>query len=73
MRVAVDAHGDRDVHSIRFQGRHLMKSKKCPICGWDIQGGGIKVKVGSKMIVVCCDDCAEKMKKTARNKLAGGV
>jgi ribosome-binding protein aMBF1 (putative translation factor) len=42
-----------------------MKSKNCPVCGWDIKGGGINVKVGRKTIAVCCDDCAEKTKGRA--------
>jgi ribosome-binding protein aMBF1 (putative translation factor) len=37
-----------------------MTTKKCPVCDWDIQDAGIKVKVGGKEITVCCDDCAKK-------------
>ncbi|OWK46571.1 hypothetical protein [Fimbriiglobus ruber] len=37
-----------------------MKPVKCPVCDWDIQDGGIKVQVGGKEVVVCCDDCAKK-------------
>jgi ribosome-binding protein aMBF1 (putative translation factor) len=39
-----------------------MKTKKCPVCDWDIKDDGIKVKVGGQEIVVCCDDCAKKAK-----------
>jgi hypothetical protein len=39
-----------------------MKTKKCPVCDWEIKDGGIKVKVGGKEITVCCDDCAKKAK-----------
>ena len=42
----------------------VMKSKKCPVCDWDIQGGGIKIKVGGKEITVCCDDCAKKAEES---------
>ncbi len=42
-----------------------MQTKKCPVCDWEIKDGGIKVTVGGKEIVVCCDDCAEKAKKDA--------
>jgi hypothetical protein len=48
----------------------LMKTKKCPVCDWDIKDDGIKVKVGGKEIVVCCDDCAKKA-KTEPSKYAG--
>lgn len=37
-----------------------MKSRKCPVCDWDIKDGGIKVKAGGKDLVVCCDDCSKK-------------
>ena len=44
-----------------------MKTKKCPVCDWDIKDDGIKVKVGGKEIVVCCDDCARKRRPSRRN------
>jgi len=42
----------------------LMKTKKCPVCDWEIKDAGIKVTVRGKEIVVCCDECAEKAKKS---------
>jgi len=42
-----------------------MNSTKCPVCDWEIKDGGIPVKVGGKVIVVCCDDCAKKAKEAA--------
>ncbi len=39
-----------------------MTTKKCPVCDWDIKDAGIKVKVGGKELVVCCDDFAKKAK-----------
>ena len=41
-----------------------MKTKKCPVCDWEIKDGGIKVKVAGKEITVCCDDCAKKAKES---------
>lgn len=38
------------------------KTTKCPVCDWEIKDEGIKVKVGNKEVVVCCDDCAKKVK-----------
>ena len=37
-----------------------MKAEKCPVCDWEIQDGGIEIRVGGKEITVCCDDCAKK-------------
>jgi len=41
-----------------------MTTKKCPVCDWEIKGGGINVKVAGKEITVCCDDCATKAKES---------
>jgi hypothetical protein len=41
-----------------------MKTKKCPVCDWEITDGGINVKVGGKEVTVCCDDCAKKAKQS---------
>jgi hypothetical protein len=41
-----------------------MKTKKCPVCDWEIKDEGIKVKAGDKEITVCCDDCAKKVKES---------
>lgn len=49
-----------------------MKTQKCPVCDWDIKDDGIKVKVGGKEIVVCCDDCAKKA-KDAPSKYTGSA
>jgi hypothetical protein len=40
-----------------------MKTKKCPVCAWEIKDGGIQVKVGGKEVTVCCDECATKVKE----------
>lgn len=40
----------------------MAKTEKCPVCDWDLKDGGIKVKVKGKEIMVCCDDCAAKVK-----------
>jgi YHS domain-containing protein len=48
----------------------LMKTKKCPVCDWDIKDAGIKVTVGGKELVVCCDECAQKAKDNPK-KYAG--
>jgi hypothetical protein len=36
-----------------------MNTTKCPVCDWEINDGGVKVKAGGKEIIVCCDDCAK--------------
>lgn len=59
MSIARDFRGDSNSNK-----GQLMKTKKCPVCDWEIKDGGIKVKVAGKEIVVCCDDCAKKAKES---------
>jgi hypothetical protein len=40
-----------------------MKTTKCPVCDWEVQAGGIRVRVGGREIVTCCDECAEKARR----------
>jgi hypothetical protein len=40
-----------------------MKTLKCPVCDWEIKDGGKTVKTkDATEVVVCCDDCAQKLK-----------
>lgn len=40
-----------------------MGDTKCPVCQWEInEEEGKSVEVGSRVILVCCDDCAAKVK-----------
>jgi ribosome-binding protein aMBF1 (putative translation factor) len=41
-----------------------MPAKKCPVCDWEIKDKGKEVKIGRKSVVVCCDQCAEEVKKS---------
>ena len=70
-----------DVNSHRFSAdrverdrknlRMKIKVKKCPVCGWEITNGGKIVKVSGKSVVVCCDDCGEKVKANPAKYLKG--
>ena len=45
-----------------IHGRHDMAKKTCPVCGWEMTKGGQEVKVNGRVVRVCCDDCAAKVK-----------
>lgn len=34
----------------------------CPVCDWEIKDQGRKVRVEDREVVVCCDECAEKLR-----------
>jgi YHS domain-containing protein len=46
-----------------MKGDLMKQSKKCPVCDWEIKDDEVKVKVGSKEIIVCCEECAKKVKE----------
>jgi ribosome-binding protein aMBF1 (putative translation factor) len=48
-----------------------MENAKCPVCGWEITEKGFEVKVKDKILVVCCEECAQELKTPAK-KTAGG-
>jgi ribosome-binding protein aMBF1 (putative translation factor) len=45
-------------------------AKKCPVCGWEIKDKGKEVKVKDKAVIVCCDECAEEVKKNPTKHMA---
>ena len=38
-------------------------NQKCPVCDWEIKDKGVEVKVEGRSVRVCCDECAEKVRK----------
>jgi len=39
-----------------------MPPKKCPVCEWEIKDNGEQIKVDGKIVLVCCDECARKVR-----------
>lgn len=35
---------------------------KCPVCKWELKDEEKRIKVDGKIVIVCCDDCAAKVK-----------
>lgn len=38
-----------------------MPTAKCPVCQWEIKDE-MAVTVNGQIVLVCCDDCAKKVK-----------
>lgn len=36
---------------------------KCPVCDWEIKDKGITVEQAGRKTVVCCQECADKLRK----------
>ena len=41
---------------------------KCPVCDWENKDKGLRVKSSGKEVVVCCQECADKVKAGASKK-----
>lgn len=48
-----------------------MAAKTCAACDYQLDENAIKVNIGGKTVEVCCDECAQKLKKTASSAPAG--
>jgi hypothetical protein len=40
-----------------------MAEKTCAACDCKLDANSIKVRVGGKIVEVCCDECAQKLKE----------
>jgi hypothetical protein len=40
-----------------------MEQKTCAACDCELDENFIKVKLGGKIVEVCCDECAQKLKE----------
>jgi hypothetical protein len=38
--------------------------KTCAACDCTLDEGAIKVKIGTRVVEVCCDECAKKLGET---------
>jgi len=40
-----------------------MEQKTCAACDCELDENSIKVTLGGKIVEVCCDECAQKLKE----------
>jgi hypothetical protein len=40
-----------------------MAEKTCAACDCRLDANAIKVRIGGKVVEVCCDECAQKLKE----------
>ena len=58
---------------IRVLKGKAMADKTCAACDCKLEGESTKVKIGGKTVEVCCDDCAQKLKKNSRSTPARSI
>jgi hypothetical protein len=45
-----------------------MTEKTCAACDCALDASAIKVKIGSHVVEVCCDECAQKLGEASREQ-----
>jgi len=42
-----------------------MIEKTCAVCDCALDEAAVKVKIGTRVVEVCCDDCAQKLREAS--------
>ena len=50
------------------RGNELMTEKTCAACDCRLGESAIKVKIGARVVEVCCDECAQKLREASPSK-----
>ena len=48
--------------------RRVMTEKTCAACDCRLDESAIKVKIGTRVVEVCCDECAQKLGEAIPSK-----
>jgi ribosome-binding protein aMBF1 (putative translation factor) len=40
-----------------------MANKTCAVCDYELDGNAIQVTMGDKVVEVCCEECAQKLRE----------
>jgi hypothetical protein len=49
-------------------GDEIMTEKTCAACDCKLDETAIKVKIGTRVVEVCCDECAQKLREAIPSK-----
>ena len=47
-----------------------MEQKTCAACDCELDENSIKIKLGGKIVEVCCDECARKLQEAHASAVA---
>jgi len=47
-----------------------MTERTCAACDYKLDDNAIKVKIGGKIVEVCCNECAEKLQEAKSSAAA---
>jgi hypothetical protein len=46
----------------------VTSEKTCAACDYKLDATAIKVKIGTRVVEVCCDECAQKLREASPKK-----
>jgi hypothetical protein len=49
-------------------GDVIMAGKTCAACDCRLDENAIKVKIGTRVVEVCCEECAQKLREAVTSK-----
>jgi hypothetical protein len=49
--------------STGYPMENIMNEKTCAACDCPLDGTAIKVKIGPRVVEVCCEECAQKLRE----------
>jgi hypothetical protein len=51
-----------------LQGDVVMTKKTCAACDCELDATPVKVKIGMRVVEVCCEECARKLREASAKK-----
>jgi len=51
-----------------YQGDRTMNQKTCAACDYPLDENAIQVKVGNRVVEVCCEECAQKLREASQEQ-----
>lgn len=45
-----------------------MSEKTCAACDYPLDENAIKVTIGNRVVEVCCEECAQKLREASQGK-----
>jgi hypothetical protein len=48
----------------------VMSEKTCAACDCKLDDSAVKVRIGGKVVEVCCDECAQKLREAQASAVA---
>lgn len=61
-RGSIAAWWPRELFRLSRRNAMSATTTKCPVCAWEIKDDRKEVRIDGRVVLVCCDECALKIK-----------